>query len=576
MTKFSPHSIRVISIAVTVFIAGSILLWGYDGHQFPSLYPTVPAYPPYPVVNSTTPYPTFSDLPTPTPFYDIKVRSPKPVPVSFGVVAWPTPSPVAMIDQPGIFWLSEPLEMTKDPGVFKVDSMYHLGDGTVTMYKVGTQNGKDLFYVIISEMGQSVFLFRNDGDRLALIDDGNNYGLENYSSKVYVDSSTTFQALKWPQKLSLYGIPFITGYGNPFSGLFFEKSVKGVERTLFANTPYGPMYLDREPMTSDHPVEAQIFELRGVDGESVTYDLKYSFFKDDGTPQITWSDGGVNKSGYETGHSGGCGMGNPEIVPFSSADGTLFQVGTTSAGEAVYDFVDPLDSIEKHFYNRTNGAVYNYDSTTGETYSLFPLSEFVKNHGVFIYRDRLGCFVIFHNTTYGPQAECGKPVIYLYPTKPTQVHVEVGARITKSEPIYNHGWDVLAEPTGKQTLFWEGLGNGPYPEITQGFVVKQADLESTLRSQMAQLGLNARESQDFLDFWLPKMPTTPYVRLTWFGTRQMDALAPLYVTPKPDTVIRIFLDFEGLQAPISIAPQQLSSIPRTGFTVVEWGGLLRR
>ena len=72
------------------------------------------------------------------------------------------------------------------------------------------------------------------------------------------------------------------------------------------------------------------------------------------------------------------------------------------------------------------------------------------------------------------------------------------------------------------------------------------------------------------------MPSTPYVRLTWFGTQQLNALAPLYVTPKPDTMIRIFLDFEGLKNPTQIKPQTLSAIPRKGFTLVEWGGLLRK
>ena len=71
------------------------------------------------------------------------------------------------------------------------------------------------------------------------------------------------------------------------------------------------------------------------------------------------------------------------------------------------------------------------------------------------------------------------------------------------------------------------------------------------------------------------MPSTPYVRVTWFGKSQMDQLAPLIIIPKPDTVIRIFMDFEGLERPISIPPQRLGAPTRRGFTVVEWGGLLR-
>jgi len=56
----------------------------------------------------------------------------------------------------------------------------------------------------------------------------------------------------------------------------------------------------------------------------------------------------------------------------------------------------------------------------------------------------------------------------------------------------------------------------------------------------------------------------------------MDALAPLHITPEPDTVLRIFLDFEGFDKPIQLKPQKLSAPKRNGYTVVEWGGLLRR
>ena len=121
-----------------------------------------------------------------------------------------------------------------------------------------------------------------------------------------------------------------------------------------------------------------------------------------------------------------------------------------------------------------------------------------------------------------------------------------------------------------------GLGHGVYPEIKSGFIVPREQLEQTLNDHLAQLGLNEKESSEFMEFWLPRMPNSPYVRLTWFGTRQMNELAPLTVRPKPDTVIRIFLDFEGLENVQTIEPQSLRSIARKGFTVVEWGGILRK
>ncbi len=176
-------------------------------------------------------------------------------------------------------------------------------------------------------------------------------------------------------------------------------------------------------------------------------------------------------------------------------------------------------------------------------------------------------------------------MIYLYPTETTPVTVSVDASVTKSEPEYGDGWSVIAHPDGSlvntdgksyTSLFWEGLGNGTYPVIDSGFVVPQEDMEQTLWNHLEKLGLNSQEAKEFMEFWLPHMPNSPYVRLTWFGTRQMNVLAPLRIVPKPDTMIRLFLDFEGLEEPINLPSQTLSAPARNGFTVVEWGGLLRK
>jgi hypothetical protein len=184
------------------------------------------------------------------------------------------------------------------------------------------------------------------------------------------------------------------------------------------------------------------------------------------------------------------------------------------------------------------------------------------------------------------QAECGKPVIYLYPTTDTQVSVKVGADINVSQPTYPlAGWTVLAHPNGQldyqghsyPNLFWEGTGHGIYPDKSKsGFVVSQDKLLSTLISQLSTLGLNSQESADFVEFWGPRLPDTPYVRLTWLDTADMNLLAPLQVSPPPKTTIRLFLEFAGLDQPIKLIPQRLSAPIRHGFTLVEWGGLLIR
>ena len=94
-------------------------------------------------------------------------------------------------------------------------------------------------------------------------------------------------------------------------------------------------------------------------------------------------------------------------------------------------------------------------------------------------------------------------------------------------------------------------------------------------TQLHQLGLNDKETSDFMAFWGPKVPNKPYVRLSWLGTKAMEKLAPLYVSPLPDTRIRVFLDMEGADSFMKLPAQHLSSVKRQGFTVVEWGGLAR-
>ena len=47
---------------------------------------------------------------------------------------------------------------------------------------------------------------------------------------------------------------------------------------------------------------------------------------------------------------------------------------------------------------------------------------------------------------------------------------------------------------------------------------------------------------------------------------------PLNVSPKPDTLIRIFLTIKKIDSPIEIKEQKLQHHERKGFTVVEWGG----
>ena len=57
--------------------------------------------------------------------------------------------------------------------------------------------------------------------------------------------------------------------------------------------------------------------------------------------------------------------------------------------------------------------------------------------------------------------------------------------------------------------------------------------------------------------------------------KEINTSAPLKITPRPDTVIRMFMDYRGLNLPISVEELELVKGTREGFTVTEWGGAAR-
>ena len=181
-----------------------------------------------------------------------------------------------------------------------------------------------------------------------------------------------------------------------------------------------------------------------------------------------------------------------------------------------------------------------------------------------------------------PEAAPEKPVIYLYPEEETEVYVELefNGRLTAAYPAYEDGWNVVAKPDGTLTdpvtgreyycLFWEGISNVPY-DMDEGFVVAGADTEKFLEESLKTLGLTDKEANEFIIYWLPRMEGNAY-NLISFQQEAYTDNAALTVEPAPDTVLRVFMAYQPLEAPIRVLPQKLETTRRTGFTLVEWGG----
>ena len=175
-----------------------------------------------------------------------------------------------------------------------------------------------------------------------------------------------------------------------------------------------------------------------------------------------------------------------------------------------------------------------------------------------------------------------KPVLYLYPEKETLVSVglDLDGGLTSSYPAYGDGWTVLAAPDGTLTdpesgreyycLFWEGTAGAEY-DFSTGYCVAGEETASFLEGALAALGLTPREANEFLLYWLPRMERNPY-NLISFQTEAYTDAARLTIDPAPDTLIRVFLAWTGLEEPVEVPPQGLTAPERTGFTAVEWGG----
>ncbi len=174
-----------------------------------------------------------------------------------------------------------------------------------------------------------------------------------------------------------------------------------------------------------------------------------------------------------------------------------------------------------------------------------------------------------------------KPVIYLYPEKtmPVSVKLDYKGKLSSTYPKYDGGWKVTAHPDGTLVdeegkeynyLYWEGASPVEY-DFSKGFCIKGADSAEFLEKALPKLGLSRREANEFIVYWLPCMEKNPY-NLISFQSEVYTENAPLRITPAPDTLIRVFMAFKPLSEPVEIFAQDLSSLARDGFTVVEWGG----
>ncbi|WP_051269864.1 carboxypeptidase-like regulatory domain-containing protein [Flavobacterium suncheonense] len=179
-----------------------------------------------------------------------------------------------------------------------------------------------------------------------------------------------------------------------------------------------------------------------------------------------------------------------------------------------------------------------------------------------------------------------KPVIYLYPTVKTEIDVvlDFKGKLRTTFPKYDKAWKVTAKPNGQifdknskryySSLFWDGDINLPNAHYgyQDGFVVAKENLTSFFIEKLEHIGLINQETNDFIQFWLPILEKNEFNFIHFQINDACNAIAELNVTPKPETSLRVYMEFYGLKEFTVVKEQQLHKTERKGFTLVEWGG----
>lgn len=182
-----------------------------------------------------------------------------------------------------------------------------------------------------------------------------------------------------------------------------------------------------------------------------------------------------------------------------------------------------------------------------------------------------------------PQGGRAKPVLYLYPTKTTDVKVEFEhpEYLTTTYPKYNNFWKVKASPNGDLIdsnnkyyygLYWDEIR---YNEVDfhEGFYVTKDNAIDFLEEKLDIIGLNPRERNEFIMYWLPILENNEKSIVYFELTKERERGNKLIITPKPDSMLRVSIHIKKVNNKVNIKEQKLETFKRSGFSAIEWGGM---
>lgn len=273
------------------------------------------------------------------------------------------------------------------------------------------------------------------------------------------------------------------------------------------------------------------------------------------------------------------------------------------------DFLSTTNITEETF--KTNGIIVTEDITSHMVLQSHNITDICSNEGILTLqftKEEIGVvgditstlYFIELDKTYAEQTinivvddinnsdpnVAYKPIIYIYPKQEQNVKVTLGSsdKLLVSYPVYNNGWNVLAKPDGTlidnktnrelYSLYYEAKNNINFKIENEGFVISKDEIIPFLEEKLEILGLNPKEQEEFIIYWLPILQKNNYTYIRFATNEEINNNMSLQVEPSPDTMIRVLMVFKGLEEKINVKEQPLQKVTRNGYTVVEWGATI--
>ena len=223
-----------------------------------------------------------------------------------------------------------------------------------------------------------------------------------------------------------------------------------------------------------------------------------------------------------------------------------------------------------------------YDNNPGFYISIYFQDKDSKgNYGITYYFSKIDEITSFPITI--PRGGRCKPVLYLYPTITTNIKVsfEHPEYLTTTYPKYYNSWVVKANPNGDlydknnkyyYALYWDEIR---YHEVNfkEGFYVTKENAINFLEEKLSIIGLNDREKNEFIMYWLPILENNKQSLVYFELTEERESTNKLIIEPKPDSLLRVSIHIKKVNERVNIKEQKLNTFERNGFVAVEWGGM---